>query len=122
MALKKKKTKNIVFANKKIEVASSAEVIKMIGAEIKRRRIQMSRNLNDYDVGCSISYLSKMERGQIVPRYSSLEDATTKRLLEIKLIESANIEVSFIKKGFTPKSICRIIPISNDTNNRCLLA
>ena len=74
MKAKKKKKKVVMKTNylPNLEIESSVEIIKMIGAEIKRRRVMTSRTLNDYDLGCSISYQSKIEHGTIIPKYKVL--------------------------------------------------
>jgi len=52
----------------------SRETIKIIGAELKRRRILRSRTLDSSQCGYSISYISKIENGKIVPKANILRE------------------------------------------------
>lgn len=50
------------------------EVLEIIGLELKRRRTANSRTLDSYEMDCSVSYISKLERAKIVPNYQILRD------------------------------------------------
>lgn len=52
----------------------SKETIQIIGAELKRRRIYMSKTLVNLSSVCSISYISKIENGKIIPKYTVLRE------------------------------------------------
>ena len=43
----------------------SKETVKIIGAELKRRRINQSQTLVNMSGICSVSYISKIENGKI---------------------------------------------------------
>ena len=66
----------------------SQEVAAIIGAELKRRRLACSRTLEDSDRGCSISYLSKIENGKIIPKYNVLLELCEKNGITEKELES----------------------------------
>lgn len=72
--------------------------LQIIGAELKRRRLMLSKTLDSSRCGCSISYLSKIENGKIVPKYNILcelceEQGITNSELECLL----NIDNSIIE-------------------------
>lgn len=83
------------------------EVLEMLGIENKRRRTMMSRTLSDYDCEVSISYLSKIENGKIIPKYHVLKDFCAKNgisdeELNSMLIVNKNLRTAvdyFIKKN-----------------------
>ena len=50
------------------------ENIQIIGAELKRRRINQSQTLVNLSGVCSISYISKIENGKIIPKMSVLRE------------------------------------------------
>ena len=52
----------------------SKENIQIIGAELKRRRINQSKTLVNLSGVCSISYISKIENGKIIPKMNVLEE------------------------------------------------
>ena len=52
----------------------SKETVKIIGAELKRRRINQSQTLVNMSGICSVSYISKIENGKIIPKYSVLKE------------------------------------------------
>ena len=52
----------------------SKETIQIIGAELKRRRKYQSKTLVNLSSICSISYISKIENGKIIPKYGVLQE------------------------------------------------
>ena len=52
----------------------SKETVKIIGAELKRRRLYQSKTLVNLSSICSVSYISKIENGKIIPKYHVLRD------------------------------------------------
>ena len=52
----------------------SKETIRIIGAELKRRRLYQSKTLVNLSSICSVSYISKIENGKIIPKYNVLRD------------------------------------------------
>ena len=82
----------------------SKETIQIIGAELKRRRIYMSKTLVNLSGVCSISYISKIENGKIIPKYSVLRELCEEQgiteeelqtLLEVDDLINACIEALF---------------------------
>ena len=82
----------------------SKETIRIIGAELKRRRIYMSKTLMNLSGVCSISYISKIENGKIIPKYSVLRelciqqgitDEELQTLLEVDSLITECIEALF---------------------------
>lgn len=57
---------------------SSPEIMEIIGAELKRRRLQLAITLEEFECGCSVSYHSKIENGKIIPKYSILKELCEK--------------------------------------------
>ena len=69
----------------------SKENIQIIGAELKRRRVNQSKTLVNLSSVCSVSYISKIENGKIIPKYHVLqelcdEQGITKEELDILLM------------------------------------
>lgn len=56
------------------ELNISKENIQIIGAELKRRRINQSQTLVNLSSVCSVSYISKIENGKIIPKLNVLRD------------------------------------------------
>lgn len=52
----------------------SKENIQIIGAELKRRRITQSKTLVTLNTKCSVSYISKIENGKIIPKFHILNE------------------------------------------------
>ena len=52
----------------------SRENIQIIGAELKRRRINQSKTLVNLSSVCSVSYISKIENGKIIPKLNVLRE------------------------------------------------
>lgn len=52
----------------------SKENVKIIGAELKRRRKIQSKTLVTLNTNCSVSYISKIENGKIIPKVNILND------------------------------------------------
>ena len=82
----------------------SKETIRIIGAELKRRRLYQSKTLVNLSSICSVSYISKIENGKIIPKYHVLRDlceehGITKEeldtLLEVDLLISKCVEAWF---------------------------
>ncbi len=46
----------------------SKENVQIIGAELKRRRINQSQTLVNMSGICSVSYITKIENGKIIPK------------------------------------------------------
>lgn len=66
----------------------SQEIVEIIGAEIKRRRLASYITLEESDCGCSVSYLSKIENGKIIPKFTVLQEICQKRGMTDKELES----------------------------------
>jgi len=69
------------------------EVLKIIGIELKRRRIKNDSTLKSVSCGCSISYISKVERGKIVPSYRILREMCSEQGIktnELNMLLSIN--------------------------------
>ena len=56
----------------------SPEIMEIIGAELKRRRLSSGKTLEEFVCGCSISYHSKIENGKIIPKYTILQELCEK--------------------------------------------
>lgn len=52
----------------------SKEIMQIIGAELKRRRLMKAKSLEVHECGCSISYRSKIENGKIIPKMNILQE------------------------------------------------
>lgn len=52
----------------------SKKNIQIIGAELKRRRINQSKTLVNLSSVCSVSYISKIENGKIIPKLHVLQE------------------------------------------------
>ena len=52
----------------------SKETMQVIGAELKRRRIYKATTLVNLSSICSISYISKIENGKIIPKLHVLQE------------------------------------------------
>ena len=67
-----------VYYEKKLSTDEIGNIDKkllyIIGVELKRKRLNKKKVLADYKCGCSLSYLSKIERGKIVPKMQVLND------------------------------------------------
>ena len=65
---------------------SSPEIMEIIGAELKRRRLQLAITLEEFECGCSVSYHSKIENGKIIPKYTILRELCEKSgITEVEL-------------------------------------
>ena len=62
--------------------------IKIIGAELKRRRVTRSKTLVNSSATCSISYISKIENGKIIPKLHILMDLCEEQGLSKKELET----------------------------------
>ena len=66
----------------------SPEIVEIIGAELKRRRLANSITLEEFGCGCSISYHSKIENGKIIPKLSILRELCEKSGITEKELDS----------------------------------
>ena len=66
----------------------SKENIKIIGAELKRRRINQSKTLVNLSSVCSISYISKIENGKIVPKLHVLRELCDEHGITMEELET----------------------------------
>lgn len=66
----------------------SPEIVEIIGAELKRRRLANSITLEEFGCGCSISYHSKIENGKIIPKLSILQELCEKSGITEKELDS----------------------------------
>ena len=82
----------------------SKETMQVIGAELKRRRLYKSTTLVNLSSICSISYISKIENGKIMPKYNVLRELCEEQgitneelntLLEVDLLIDRCIEALF---------------------------
>ncbi len=80
------------------------ESIQIIGAELKRRRINQSQTLVNLSNVCSVSYISKIENGKIIPKLHVLKelceeqgitDEELETLLRVDELIEAAIEALF---------------------------
>lgn len=78
--------------------------IKIIGAELKRRRVKRSKTLVNLSSVCSVSYISKIENGKIIPKIHVLEELCIEQgiskeelqtLLEVDNLIEKTIEAFF---------------------------
>ena len=83
----------------------SKETMQVIGAELKRRRIYKATTLVNLSSICSISYISKIENGKIVPKYNVLRELCEEQgitreelntLLEVDTLIDKCIEALFV--------------------------
>ena len=71
--------------------------LQIIGVELKRRRLILSKTLDDSRCGCSISYLSKIENGKIIPKYNVLCELCEEQGITSKELECLiNIDDSIL--------------------------
>lgn len=92
----------------------SPENIKIIGAELKRRRVTNSKTLINSSSVCSVSYLSKIENGKIISKFHILSDLCEEQgiaqeelitLLKVDSLIEKMIEALFWKDNETIKRI-----------------
>ena len=75
--MRKRKIKKFTYNNVKKykeDILENPIILKMLGIELKRRRISTSKTLAEYSCGCSLSYLSKIENAKIIPNFMVLCD------------------------------------------------
>ena len=76
----------------------SPEIMEIIGAELKRRRLRSAKTLEEFECGCSVSYLSKIENGKIIPKYTIMQELCEKSGItdeELEALATLDEKISF---------------------------
>lgn len=76
----------------------SKESIQIIGAELKRRRVNQSRTLINLSSVCSVSYISKIENGKIIPKLHVLRELCEEQGISKEELDTLLMVDSLIQK------------------------